>query len=107
VPADPSDIGRLVAAAARRIQRQVTFTFDVSDFTGGEIRNLIRTAALEAGDDQQLAGVRLGADVFDRLGQQGVYPNARPEGGTTVVMTQDFGSAELVFRPLPAKSDPS
>ncbi|TSD82895.1 hypothetical protein FFK22_040695 [Mycobacterium sp. KBS0706] len=83
----------------------MTFAFDVSDFTGGEIRDLIRTAAREAGDDQQLAGVRLGADVFDRLGQAGAYPNARSEGGTTVVMTQDFGAAELVFRPLSSKSN--
>lgn len=104
---DPSDLGRLFADTARRIHRQVTFIVDVSDLAGGEIRDLIRTAAREAGDGHQLAGVRLGADVFDRLGQRGAYPNARSEDGTTVIMTQDFGSAELVFRPLPAKSDPS
>lgn len=102
MPVDPSDLGRIFADTARRADRAVTFVLDVSEFTGGEIRDLIRAAAREAGDRHQLAGVRLGADVFDRLGQPGAYPNARSEGGTTVVMTQDFGAAELAFRPLPS-----
>jgi hypothetical protein len=98
---DPKALAERVIEAAGLAADEMIIRFDGTDWAEETISTFIDNArTLCAGKSVKLKGVRVGADIFMRLGgAQGGFVNAQFQNGVPLVQTAEFGTVELVFRP--------